>query len=251
MSPPPRRNVVGEVRADPLLHLARSRGHRADAADRDARTTVQRRGGGDDRNAVSPDRDRAEAVLAAGRNRDLRQQLAGTDGGRVDAEEELVRRHGSLAVRSGDGERRAQCDEQRRQVVGRIVRADVAADRSAVAHLHVRDSARDLPENRSRARGVVGNKFRVGRHRADLDGTAAEIAHAAQLVEILEIDENVRRGDACLHHVDERLTAGERTRALVLAQQADRLATLFGRAYSTPRRSMRAIFIHSANGCSP
>ena len=42
------------------------------------------------------------------------------------------------------------------QVVRRMVRADVAADRAAVAHLHVGDLGADLADVQVRNRGTIG-----------------------------------------------------------------------------------------------
>ena len=106
------------------------------------------RGGVADAGPVGAERHRREAVLLAGRNRDPRQQLARPDRGEIDAEEELLRRHLPLAAGAGDRHPRADRDHQRRQVVRRVVRADVAADRAAVAHLDVRDGGADLAEDR-------------------------------------------------------------------------------------------------------
>ena len=108
-------------------------------------------------------------------------------------------------------------------MVRRVVRADVAADRAAVAHLHVGDLGGDLGEDRP---GDVhlrrAHHLRVGRHRAEPQRVARD-RDRAQLVEPVQVDEHVRRGGARLHHVDERLAAGERPRALVRAQERDRL----------------------------
>ena len=49
---------------------------------------------------------------------------------------------------------------------------------------------------------------------------SAEVAHAAQLLEVVQVDEDVGRRRARLHHVDQRLAAGERARAVVRREQA-------------------------------
>ena len=45
----------------------------------------------------------------------------------------------------------------------------------------------------------------------------------AEVLEVGEVDQDIRRGRPRLHHVHERLAASERSRALVPGQQRDRL----------------------------
>ena len=127
--------------------------HRVDAAERDAQRAVHARGGVRDARAVDAERDRGEAVVLAGGDRDPRQQLARPDRGQVDAEEELVRAAPSRSPPAPAIVIRAPiATMQRRQVVRRVVRADVAADRAAVPHLDVGDLRADLAEDRPRPR---------------------------------------------------------------------------------------------------
>ena len=131
-------------------------GHRVDAADRDARSACrsQRRGGVDDARAVLADRHRREAVaLAARRDRDLRQQLARPDGGHVDAEEELLRRH-----------RRARRPRRRSSSSRRARRAAAASGSSGRSSRRCRRSCRGCAPGRRRS--ARPTSARIGRARA-------------------------------------------------------------------------------------
>ena len=200
--------------------------HGVDAAERDPRLAAgEARSGVRDAGAVAADRDRGEAVggLRGGGDGDGEEQLALADDGQVDAEEELLRRHGSLAVRAANRHRGAERDEQRRQVVGRVVRADVAADRAPVAHLDVRDLRGHLGEDRPRDLDLGRrHDLRVRRHRAQLERVARD-RDRPQVFEPAQVDEDVRRGRARLHHADERLAAGEGARAFVRRQEPNGL----------------------------
>ena len=156
---------------------------------------------------------------------DLREQLALADGGHVHAEEELVGGDRSLAALPADREGRVERDEERREVVRRIAHADVPADRPAVPHLDVGDRRRHLREDRPRHVDLGrGLQLRVRDHRADLEhpvGGEADRRAARR-------DRRGRRARPataarCLHHVDERLPAGERARAVVRREHRDRL----------------------------
>ena len=61
-----------------------------------------------------------------------------------------------------------------------------------------------------------------GGHRAELERVAAD-ADRAQIVEPVQVDEHVRRCRTGLHHVHERLAAGECASAFVRCQEPDRL----------------------------
>ena len=200
-------------------------GHRVDAADRDPRRSAfEGRGGADETRAVATERHRRETVRrATGRGqRDGRQQLAHGNRRQVDAEEEVGGRDGPLAARAQNRERRVEGDEERRQVIRRVVRANVAADRAPVPHLHVRDLRGHLCEDRARDLHLGReHDLRIRRHRADLEGVARH-GDSAQLVEPVQVDQRVRGGRARLHDVDQRLASGERPRALVGFEQAHR-----------------------------
>jgi hypothetical protein len=212
-------------RADRLGNTIRRVGdekhrHCVDAAERDADIAVHAGRGVADARPVGAERDRREAVLLAGGNRDPRQQLSRADGREVHAEEELLRRHLVLGTTGGcDRHARPDRDHERRQVVRRVVRADVAADRAAVPHLDVGDRGADLAEDRPRLRLRRGHELGVGRHRADRERPVTGELDPAQLLESVQVDEHVGRRRARLHHVDDRLAAGERTRAVVGREQ--------------------------------
>ncbi len=108
-------------------------------------------------------------------------------------------------------------------MVRRVVRAEVPADRAAVADLDVGDRRADLAEDRPGA-GLGGcEQLGVGGHRADRQRPVGGEVDALELGEPVQVDEPVGRGRARLHHVDERLSAGERAGAGVLREQAHRL----------------------------
>ena len=201
-------------------------GNSVDATERNSHRVAGQAGGRTCKTgSVASDRDRREAVggVRGGGHRDREQELALADDGHVDTEEELLRGDGSLARLAADRHRRAERDEQRRQVIRRVVRADVAADRAAVAHLDVGDLRRHLGQDRPRDVDLGrAHDLGVGRHRAQLQRVAGD-RDRAQLVEPVQVDEHVRRGCAGLHHVDERLAAGERPGSLVRAEQLNRL----------------------------
>jgi hypothetical protein len=121
-----------------------------------------------------------------------------------------------------DLHRRAQRRDDRREVVRRIVRADVAADRAAVSHLHVRDLGRHLGQDRARLRDLARpDQLGERHHRAELQASVPAAADRAQLLEPVEVDEDVGSGGPGLHHVRQRLPAGERASPVVGPQQAN------------------------------
>jgi len=161
----------------------------------------------------------------AGRHRDLRQELTFSDRGHIDADEELLRRDRALAGRAPDRERRSECCEERRIVVGGVVHADVAAYGAAIANLDVRDRCSDFGENGTGHLDLGGGDHRrVGDHGADLErALIGGERDLAELVEIREIDEHIGRGGPGFHHVDERLAPCEGTCPIVLGEESDRL----------------------------
>src|SRR2546430_10387279 len=87
-------------------------GHGIDAADGESWSAiVERRSDVDDAGSILADRNGGESVALTWRHRDLRQQLTGPSRSHVDAEEELVGGHRTLACLSDDGHRRADSDE--------------------------------------------------------------------------------------------------------------------------------------------
>ena len=149
-----------------------------------------------------------------------RQHLARRDGGQVDALEELVGVDRALGLERADRHRRAGRRHQRRQVIGRVVDAEVAADGAAVPHLDVGDRERDLGQDRARGAHRVGaDQLVVGDHRADARARRRAGLDRAQLVDPVQVDDQLRRRDPCLHHVDEALPAGERAGVLARREQ--------------------------------
>jgi hypothetical protein len=102
-------------------------------------------------------------------------------------------------------------------VVRRVVRAEVAPDRAAISHLHIGDLGRDLGED-----GPCGADFgrrhqrRIGDHRPELEPAVGRLGNRPQLLDSSQIDEHVGCRHARLHHVHERLPAGQRPRTVVL-----------------------------------
>src|SRR5207247_1816757 len=93
-------------------------------------------------------------------------------------------------------------------------------DRAAVARLNVSDLGADLPEDRPRPRLGGFHQLRVRGHGADRNRAVGGEVDSLQLLEILEVDQDVRRGRPRLHDVDQRLPAGEGAGAVVLREQA-------------------------------
>ena len=162
-------------------------------------------------------------ALAAGGDADPRQQVTLANCGLEHPDEELLGRNRPLAAHASDRHRRPERDEKRREVVRRVVHADVAAERPAVSHLDVGHGGRDLGEDRPRHVHLGGADQRgQRRHGADLERRPGD-GDRAELVEPREVDEHVGRGGPLFHHVDQRLAACERTRPVVLGEQGDRL----------------------------
>ena len=111
--------------------------------------------------------------------------------GAVSAEEFFLGRNLPLAVCACDRHRRAGGDHHGRQVVRRVVRADVPADRPAVADLHVRDLRCDLGEDRAGVLHVARcDHLRVGRHGAELE-PVGRLRDRAEVLQGAEIDQHV------------------------------------------------------------
>src|SRR5205807_291814 len=68
-----------------------------------------------------------------------------------------------------------------------------------------------------------GDQLGVGRHRADPEGAVRVELDAAERRDPVQVDEHVGRRGPRLHHVDQRLPAGERARVVVLPEEAQRL----------------------------
>ena len=168
-------------------------GHRADAAERDADLRRSTEAAALTMQVPStPIGTDAKPSLRPGGIVIFVSSSPGAGGGHVDAEEELLRRHRPLAARADDREVGAERDDQRRQVVRRVARADVAADRAAVAHLHVGDLGADLAEDRPRPRFGRGDQLGVGDHRAELERPVGAELDPLQLGNPGQVDEHVR-----------------------------------------------------------
>ena len=151
-------------------------GDRVDAAERDPRPAVPRHAAALTMHVPSRPIVTASKPSAAVRGGGIEIESSsspGADRGHVDAEEELVGRDRRARRPRRGSSTRAERNEQRRKVVRRVARADVAADRSAVPHLDVGDRAGDLGEDRPRGPDFREARSRVGRHRADLEPAVA------------------------------------------------------------------------------
>ena len=122
----------------------------------------------DDAGALDAERDRGEAVLLAGRHRDLREQLAGADGRHVDAEEEVVGR----APRARRRRRRSSSAPASATISGgrwlvgsfeQMLPPSVPRFRTWTSAICAQTSPRI---GRARASGST-HQLGVGRHRAD------------------------------------------------------------------------------------
>ena len=95
-----------------------------------------------------------------------------------------------------------------------------------VSHLDVGDGACDLGEDRPGDLDLRGGRagwLSVTIAPSSSADSSAEKPMRAELGDAGQIDEHVGRGGPLLHHVDQRLPAGESSRAVVLAEQAHRL----------------------------
>ena len=174
------------------------------------------------------------------------------DGRQVDAEEELLGRDRALAVGALDRERRAERGEQRRKVVRRVVDADVAADRAAVADLDVGDRRGDLGEDRPRDLDL-GRRDRSGcsspsrRSRASTRSAENEIVRSsARSARSTSTSGEAARAFITLTSV----CPPARARAPSCSERrAIASSTVAGRAYSTSRRSMARLAPHRSVTC--
>ena len=163
-----------------------------------------------------------EAVAPAGRDRDLRQQLARADRGHVDAEEEVLRvdRRARRRRRRSSSRAPSATISGGRWFVGsfaQMLPPIVPRFRTWTSAICAQTSPRIGRARASALSTIVG----VGRHRADLERRRrAPSSMPFSSSSAVQVDERVGRGDARLHHVDERLAAGERPRAVVLREQA-------------------------------
>ena len=245
------RRRVDRAVAEPFLDRGGAEGYGIDAPDRHPRgpAAADRRGRRDDVRPVLAEWKGRESVTRAVRRRGSEivvRSSPSPDGRQVDAEEEGVRGDGSHAARADDRERRVESDEQRGQMVRRVVDADVAADRSAVSHLDVGDRGRDLGQDGSvdvdprigdqrrtrspsrRARGRRHRRIRSHAAPRDLRGRRARRERATRAFMTLT-----------------SVCPPARARAPSWApSSATASSTVVGRAYSTSRRSMGR-FSHS------
>ena len=121
-------------------------------------------------------------------------------------------------------------DEERRQVVGRVVDADVAADRAAVLHLAVGDRGGDLGQDRPGGRDL-GRAHELAVGRPSRRARAIRRPRRRDRAELAR-DRPGRRARRArrpvLHDVDERLSARQGTRAVVRSEEANRLLDALG-----------------------
>ncbi len=197
-------------------------GHRVDTTERDRHAAVHRCGRARDAGSVGAERHCGETVATTGGHRDLRQHLARPDRRQVNTEKEVGCRHGALATCPGNRHLRTERRHQRRQVVRGVARAEVAADRAAIANLHVGDLRADLTDDRPRPRFARFDELGVRRHGADLERSVGAELDALQLLDRGQVDERIGRARARLHHVDQGLAAGEGACTVVGRQQLDR-----------------------------
>ena len=148
------------------------------------------------------------------------------DRGREDTEQEILGGDRALARGTADRHRRSERDEERREVVGGVVDAQVARRPCRGCGPARRRSSTPTSAGSGRATSTSDElgELRARHHRPDLEHrlVGGEGDHP-QLVEIGQIDEHVGRGGPRFHHVDERLPARERTCPIVLGEQGDRL----------------------------
>ena len=147
------------------------------------------------------------------------------------------------ARRARDRHRRADRDEHRRQMVRRVVGADVPADGAAIAHLDVaRSERRRRPRiGRSRCTSSLGSELRVGRHRANSTEPVVGLADRRGAPgRRCRSTSTLRAPRSGLHHVDQRLPARERPRVpdSPRARRAPRRGSEDGRTRRWPGASL-------------
>src|SRR5919201_1596262 len=83
--------------------------------------------------------------------------------------------------------------------------------------------AQTFPQNGPRSALDRRDQLSAGDHGAELERAVRAELDRPQLLDAVEVDKQLRRGDARLHHVDEGLPACERPRVRVRSEQPDRL----------------------------
>src|SRR4051794_2421602 len=201
-----------------LLGRLDAQRHLVDTADDDARVAhavavdVDRDGGRHDREvAVAAGELLQRGVGARAREAHLDEQLAGLEGRREEAVEELRRRHLALAARAGDDDRRVEQHGDHAPLGRGVGVGDRAAERAARADGVVADPARG-----ARQELVAGHELGVAQQldlavaREGADAQRVAVAHhVAQVGDAGDVDERGRADEAEVHHRHEALTAGE------------------------------------------
>jgi len=145
------------------------------------------------------------------------------------AREELARRDAALAVRPAEHDLAVEREDDRGQLGGRVGVDDAADDRAAVAHRGMGDLAEGLGDERRGARDLLGAlDGRLPRPRPDRQPAVVE-ADVVELVDVVDVDEVRRLGDAEVHQRHKTLTARQDARLLPgRRQHGDRLARARG-----------------------
>ena len=172
------------------------------------------------------------ALDSAGSDRqaDLGEHLPVADGGLVGAAVELGHVDHPLPTASADHAARVERGAHRRQVLRGVGLAERAAQRAPVADDRVGDDPLGVAEDRERVGEGVGlQELAVAGHRADPDvvGLDADVAELA--VQVVDVDQVLRRGQPELHHRQQAVAPchqpGLRTQPL---QQVERVVDARG-----------------------
>jgi len=143
---------------------------------------------------------------------DLGEHLAGTHRRHVGADVEVLHPDHPLGARSADDDLRPGGSADGRQVLGRVGLAQRAAERPAVAHDRVGDHLLGVAEERVVLGDQLGlQQVDVPRQRPDPD-LAFLLADVGELVELVDVDQVLRVGQAELHHRQQAVTARDDAR---------------------------------------
>jgi len=117
----------------------------------------------------------------------------------------------------------------------RIAIGHIAADRSHITHLRIRNLQGCFTNDGSRLEQcLIGNQFVLCHHGADADGVAADV-DTAQSINVLQVHKMWNIGHAQLHHRDQAVTAGHHARIIAMG----------GKQFNRFRQIRRAIIFKS------
>ena len=137
-------------------------------------------------------------------------QFAGLQVGFEQALEEILGLHLALAGQAAEHQGRAERHRAGRQFGRRIGVGEAAAERAAVADRDMADMRRGLAQQRKMLADQIGREqFAVPRQRAE-PHRAVGVRLAAQLLEVADVDQELRRRQPHVETGEQTLAAGDR-----------------------------------------